>query len=282
MPGVWTVPLPVPDSATECGLPLALSAMFKVADRAPVPLGVKTTLMVAVPPLGATLIGVNVVVVKSEEFVPPNERLLRVSVAVPGLVTVISCAALLTPGAWAPKVSDVGFRLIAGEFGAAPVPDSATVWGLPAALSPMFNVAERAPVPLGVNFTLMVAVPPPEGTVIGIAVVVWKSPALAPLNERVERLRFAVPGLVTVINCGTLLVFSVWLAKVRLAGLRLIAGAPVPITPLPVIGIMCGVSGELSLTISVACRGPCWGGVKVTLMVAVPLGGTVIGLGEAL
>lgn len=41
--------VPVPESATVCGLPLALSAIETVAARLPVALGVKVALMVQVP-----------------------------------------------------------------------------------------------------------------------------------------------------------------------------------------------------------------------------------------
>ncbi len=37
---------PVPDNATVCGLPAALSVIFKIALRAPVVVGLKVTLIV--------------------------------------------------------------------------------------------------------------------------------------------------------------------------------------------------------------------------------------------
>jgi len=46
--------------------------------------------------------------------------------------------------------------------------------------------------------------------------------------------------------------------------------------------IMCGLSAELSLMISVACRGPVCAGVNVTFTVVLAPGATLIGRGEAL
>jgi len=226
--------VPLPASVTWCGLPLALSLMLSVADLEPVKAGVNFTLMVAVPPLAATLNGVGVVVEKSPGFAPVKTRLLTVSVAVPMFVTVISCAALATPCVWLPKFTAVGLRLIPGVlFTEAPVPDSATVCGLPVALSAMLSVADRLPPPAGVNVILTVA-EAPAPTLIGVAVVTAKSPAFAPLTVRLEICSVAVPGFETVMVEGRLVVPTFWDAKVSDGGFRLIDGefgcAPVPLS----------------------------------------------------
>jgi hypothetical protein len=47
--------VPVPERATVCGLPAALSVIVTIADRAPVAVGVKVTAIVQVAP-AATLV----------------------------------------------------------------------------------------------------------------------------------------------------------------------------------------------------------------------------------
>jgi len=83
--------------------------------------------------------------------------LLMVSAAVPELLKVMLCAALLVPTSWLGKVRLVG-RKPADTV--VPVPDRGTVWGLPDALSKTDTKALRAPAAVGVNVTLMVQLPP--------------------------------------------------------------------------------------------------------------------------
>lgn len=63
--------------------------------------------------------------------------------------------ALVVPTVWFANVRVVGVRVTAA---AAPVPESATVCGLPAALSVTETVAPRLPVAVGVKVTEMVHV----------------------------------------------------------------------------------------------------------------------------
>jgi hypothetical protein len=46
---------PVPDKATFCGLPAALSVMLTAARRVPMAVGLKVTLIVQLPPAGNEL-----------------------------------------------------------------------------------------------------------------------------------------------------------------------------------------------------------------------------------
>ena len=82
--------------------------------------------------------------------------LLMVRVAVPLLVSVTACAALVVPTTWLPKLRLVVERVAAGPVVVAPVPLRLTVCGLPAALSVIERVPERVPVAVGVKVTLMV------------------------------------------------------------------------------------------------------------------------------
>jgi hypothetical protein len=91
--------VPVPERETEGAVPGALLVTLREPVRAPRAVGVKVTLIVqealtasVVDPVGQLLVWA-----KSPEFVPPSAMLLMLSGAVPVLVTVIVCAALVVP-----------------------------------------------------------------------------------------------------------------------------------------------------------------------------------------
>ena len=81
--------------------------------------------------------------------------LLMLKAAVPVLVSVTVCAALVVPTFWFPKLTLVGLRLTLGA-GVTPVPLSAALCGLFVALSVKVRLALRLPLALGVNVTLIV------------------------------------------------------------------------------------------------------------------------------
>jgi hypothetical protein len=84
------------------------------------------------------------------------------------------------------------------------------------------------------------------------------------------------PVLVRVMFWGELSVFRAWLPKVRLDGERLTAGM---LTPVPVRTAGTGdTAGEVKLTFTVPVKVPVAAGVKVALIVQVPLGATVVQL----
>ena len=88
--------VPVPLKLTVCGLLGALSVKFSEALRLPAADGVNVTLTVQVP-LGVTVapVQVSALLAKSLAFVPPIVTVEMVRLAVPVLVTVTLCAALL-------------------------------------------------------------------------------------------------------------------------------------------------------------------------------------------
>jgi hypothetical protein len=111
--------VPVPESPTVCGLPLALSAMLTEAARLPLAEGVKVTLIVHFTP-GATELPQLLLWAKSPAFAPVNLRLVMVNVALPLLVKVTAWATLVVPTGWFPKERLVEERLTTGI---APVPE---------------------------------------------------------------------------------------------------------------------------------------------------------------
>lgn len=111
----------------------------------------------------------------------------------------------------------------------APMPVSASVCGLPAALSAMLRLAVRLPEPVGMKVTLIVQELPAE--MLEVQVFDWeKSVVFVPVIVMPVTLRASLPVFLSVTVCGALAVFRIWLAKVRLVGLSTtVAPAPVPV-----------------------------------------------------
>ena len=108
IPGAVAAAVAVPVNATSCGLPVALSAIDSEAALVPVAVGLKTTLMVHEAPT-ATLEPQVLVSLKSPASVPVTLIPVIASEAVPLLVSVTVCDALLVSTA-----CDANVRL-AGE-----------------------------------------------------------------------------------------------------------------------------------------------------------------------
>jgi hypothetical protein len=105
-----TVPTPI--SGTTCGLPVASSEMVRAPVLTPFALGAKVTLMVQEVP-AATLRAQLLVWEKS----PLTVMLVLVSAAVPVLLSVTRCEALVVPTSWPANVRPVGATLAMGRGG---------------------------------------------------------------------------------------------------------------------------------------------------------------------
>src|SRR5919204_4785553 len=105
---------PVPDSATLVGLFVALLLMVSVPVRVPEAVGRKVTLTVHEPP-AAMLLQLFVWAKSPVTDTPETE-----AVALPVLVTVTACAALVVLTGWLPNVSEVGLALSVAEFDGVP------------------------------------------------------------------------------------------------------------------------------------------------------------------
>jgi hypothetical protein len=99
-----------------------------------------------------------------------------------------------------PKLKLVGAKLV---LGAIPVPERATVCGLPVALSVTVVVPGWLPAAVGVKVTLMEQLAP-AATEAG-QVLVWEYGALTTM---VVMFSAAVPELVSVTVCAALVVFT--------------------------------------------------------------------------
>jgi hypothetical protein len=141
----------VPVSEAVCGLPDALSLTETVACREPEAIGVNVTLIVQLV-ASASELPQLFVWEKSPGFAPVMVILVMVKVALPVLLSVTSCGALLPPRTWLPNTRLVGDKV---AVGAMPVPVSGTLCGLPAALSVTLTLAVRVPLAVGVKVTLI-------------------------------------------------------------------------------------------------------------------------------
>ncbi len=155
-----------------------MSVIATAAVLVPFDVGVNVTLMLQLPltPRVEGLSGQLLVWAKSPLLVPVIATPLMVKGAVPELVSVTVCGALVVPTDTLPK-----FRLVVDRLtrGAVPVPVRLTVWGLPLALSLIDRVALRVPAAVGVKVTLMAQFAP-AATLDPQVFVCEKSPGLVP------------------------------------------------------------------------------------------------------
>lgn len=210
--------LPVPLSATVCGLPVALSAMLKVATSSPVTVGVKVTPIVqlalaAKVPFGAHAF-VPLTSAKLLLLEPVIEKVPIVTGPVPVLVTVTFCAGLVEFTGCEANVRLLGVTVtVAGPFTAVPV--NVTVCGLPLALSVKVIAPVRVPAAVGLN-VIWKAQGVPSTAMLGHCAVV--APAKSPVVAMLLNVTLTPPVLDTVTVCAALVVPTVWLAKVSDVG----------------------------------------------------------------
>jgi hypothetical protein len=116
---------PVPVKDTDCGVPVALSAIERAAVNAPATNGLNSTDTVQVAPTASEVVHVVADFRKEVAPVPVMVSEVNVNAAVPEFFTVTTCAAVVTPTVVDANVSVVGVSVTAGAT-ATPVPCSAT------------------------------------------------------------------------------------------------------------------------------------------------------------
>src|SRR5437016_9496166 len=109
-----------------------------------------------------------------------------------------------------------------------PAPERLAVCGLPLALSVTVKDAERAPVAVGVNVTLMVQLELAASELPQLFVCA-KSPLLVPVTAMLEILNAVPPEFVSVTGSAALVVPTFWLLYVSEVG----ESAAVAVTPVP-------------------------------------------------
>src|SRR5271167_1081524 len=174
---------PVPLNATVCGLPVALSAMFNVAVRAPFAPGVNSTLIVQLAPAASVPVALHIPpelgsgTEKSSASSPPIVNPLKLTVAVLVFFTVTLSGALVVVSACEPNARLLGVTVTVAVPGV-PVPVKVTVCGLPVALSVNVIVPVRVPVAVGLNVIENTHGSPSTGMFVHCASV---APAKSPL-----------------------------------------------------------------------------------------------------
>src|SRR2546429_468966 len=209
---------------------------------------------------------------------PEAANELIVKAAVPVFVSVTVIGVLVVASSWLPNPRLHGSNPTPA---AVPIPPSAMIYGLPAAVS----VSDRVPVlsseGFGVNRDLL-SYPTRRSSDLGLvgqalAPVLVAAKSLEAANELI--VKAAAPVFVSVTVIGALVVASSWLPKSRLVGANPTPGA----VPFPLRENICGLPPASSASDSVPVRAPEAVGVKVTLMVQVPPAAKVAGLvGQAL
>lgn len=194
---------------------------------------------------------------KSPVFAPDSEMLLIVNAALPVLLRVTDCGALVDPRFCPLKEMVEALKLATGLV---PVPVSVTVCGLPEALSLIVTEAVRLPGAMGANATLMVQLPP-AATEAPQVFVAGKSPGFAPVTPKLDMVSVALPLLVRVIVCAAADVLTNWLPNVRV-----VAESPTSLdVPVPVKFTVWGLPEALSVKTTEAVLVPAAVGANVTL-----------------
>jgi len=172
---------------------------------------------------------------------PVTVTLVMVSAALPVLLSVTACGALVDPTGVPVKVRVVGVRLTTGPN--CPVPESATVWGLLGAVSVTATVPVIPPAAKGLKVTLMIQLCPTARAMPQLFVC-----AKLLLAAMEEMLSAAAPVLVIVTDCAALVVVTVWGPKTKLEGVNNTAAAGPPV---PLKAIVCGLLAALSVRVTI-------------------------------
>jgi hypothetical protein len=138
-----------------------------------------------------------------------------------------------------------------------PVPFRLEVCGLPIALSATLNAPVLVPTAVGVNTTLMVQLDSALRLLVQVVVETLKSPVVDMLMP-VSATACLLASVNTFAGLATPTGSEV---NVAATGVSLACTPPVPES-----ATVCGLLGELSVSVRVPVRVPSWVGVKVTLM----------------
>ena len=183
-----------------------------------------------------------------------TETLVMVSAAVPVLVNVTLCAALVVLIFWLPKLK---LEVESVTAGCVPVPVRFTLEKLGVPLSVKVRVPVWEPVDFGVKVTLTVQLAPTARLAPQLVVS-----AKFPYTLSAVMLIDAVPTFVSTTAAAALVVLTICPAKLRLAGEVL--GAPWTAVPLRATDTKPGA--PLSLMVTEPVSVPAAFGVNVTLM----------------
>jgi hypothetical protein len=153
---------------------------------------------------------------------PLNVILVIISGAVPVLLMVTACGALVAPTGWPEKVRLTADKLTTGA--GKPLPARLIVCGLPTALSAMVTEPYRLPGAVGVKVTVIAHAAP--AATLAPQVLVW---AKSPLAVMPVMVKAATPVFVKVAVRGALVLPTASPLKVKLMGDKATTGARTPV-----------------------------------------------------
>jgi hypothetical protein len=245
----------VPVTLTDCGLPVPLYAteMLPVCAPVAVAVGAKVTLRVQVEPAATEV-----------HPVAANSGLLLETVtgsaAVVLFLSVKVLAALVVPWATEPKLREVGVMVI----GATPVPVRAMVKGLPAPLYITVMLPVCAPIAVGVKVTLILHVP----------LAATEAPQVLVATNSVDE--DAMVTGTAVVELFVSVIFFAALVEPTPVEPKLSEVVESVMTPIPVpLRVTVCVAGDaLSVTTTLPVAAPSAVGLKVILILHVPLAAT--------
>jgi hypothetical protein len=253
--------VPVPVRVTDCGEPAALSASETDAVKVAADAGVKVIAIEHIAP-AATDVPQVLVSAKSVELGPVMETLLMESAALPVLVSVTVCAALVEPTCAVKVSGPVAERETTGAGVTVPVPLRVTDCGEPAALSVRETDAAKVVAEAGVKVTDMAHLAPAARDLPHVFVCA-KSLGLVPVMEMLPMESAALPVLVSVTACAALVAPT---AAVNVSGPVVFSettGSGVAV-PVPFSVIDCGEAAASSVSESTAVKPATDAGVNVT------------------
>ena len=145
-------------------------------------------------------------------------------------------------------------------------PESATVWGLPVALSVNTRFAEKPPDAAGLNVTLAVQLAATARLVPQVLLAIAKLDAFAPEIAALLIVTAVFVPFVIVTVCGELVTPSAVFPNETLDGVT-VRVPPADEAPVPDNAAVCGLLLELSETVNVAARVPATVGLNATVTV---------------
>jgi hypothetical protein len=169
------------------------------------------------------------------------------------------------------KVKLVGENVTAGAGAGVPVPERGAVCGEPVALSAMVIPAAKVIADAGVKLNVIPQLDPAATlppVVLQVVETRLKSVGLAPVMLMLDNVSGALPEFMTMIVWVDEVDPTCVLAKVRLVGENVTAGAGAGV-PVPETIAVCGEPVALSATLTVAVKVPVACGMKLTVTLQV-------------
>jgi exosome complex RNA-binding protein Rrp42 (RNase PH superfamily) len=197
-----------------------------VALNFPVTFGLQATVILQLAPTARLEPQLTAVFSKELASVPEILPTLdSVTAAVPVFLTVTTWVALVDPTVVDANVSDEGVTVTLPAAAVAPVPDSDTVWGEPAALSVTDNEAVSFPGVEGLNATVIAQFAPTASVVPQVVDFVNELAFVPVIAGALDSVTATFPVFLTVTTWVALVDPTVVDAKVSDTGLTVTAGA---------------------------------------------------------